>query len=160
MNRIVQANIGGQVFDLEEPAYKKLDRYLMHIRKRQATEKDAEEILPDMEQRIAEHLKDKQGSKPFIDAAMVDQVIGIMGVPDDYYTYERKTYDSQADKGFPGFTRDTSNKWLGGVCSGLGNRFDIDPLWMRLAFLVSFFIGGAGFLIYIILWILVPAAKK
>jgi phage shock protein PspC (stress-responsive transcriptional regulator) len=156
MNKILQVNIGGDVFQVEEPAYKKLDRYLSHIRRKQKGP-DAREILLDMEQRIAELLREHQGDKAFIDSGIVETVINTMGRPEDF-----DTYDTAAGGGpnenprFPGFYRDTRNKFIGGVCSGLGLRFDIDPLWIRLAFLVSLFLGGTGLLVYLILWFLVP----
>ena len=45
---------------------------------------------------------------------------------------------------------------LAGVCAGLGEYFDIDPVFVRLFFLFSVFFGGIGVLAYIIMWILVP----
>lgn len=53
--------------------------------------------------------------------------------------------------------RDLRNKVLGGVCSGLGNYFDMDPTFWRVLFFFLFFMGFSGFLIYIILWIVMPA---
>ena len=55
--------------------------------------------------------------------------------------------------------RDLQNKVLGGVCSGLGNYFDTDPTFWRVLFFVLFLFGCSGLLIYIILWIAMPAAK-
>ncbi len=54
--------------------------------------------------------------------------------------------------------RDTRNKVIGGVCSGLGNYFDMDPTFWRVLFFILFFFGCSGFLIYIILWIAMPSA--
>jgi phage shock protein C len=45
---------------------------------------------------------------------------------------------------------------LGGVCSGLGEYFDIDPTIVRLAFVALFFGAGFGLIPYIIMWIIVP----
>lgn len=53
--------------------------------------------------------------------------------------------------------RDTKNSMLGGVCSGLGRYFNVEPLIFRLLFLVMFFGAGAGPLLYLILWLLIPA---
>ena len=157
MNRILQANIGGQVFPMEEPAYRKLDRYLNHIRRKQGA--DGGEIIADMEQRIAELLTDELGNKAFVSLPMVDRVIQTMGQPEDFDTDERRTYEAASDRGFPVLPATLPTRsWL--VCAGIGNRFDIDPLWVRLAFVVSVLLGGAGFLIYLILWILVPASGK
>lgn len=55
--------------------------------------------------------------------------------------------------------RDLQNKVLGGVCSGLGNYFDMDPTFWRVLLFVLFLFGCSGLLIYIILWIAMPAAK-
>ena len=53
--------------------------------------------------------------------------------------------------------RDLQNKVLGGVCSGLGNYFDMDPTFWRVLFFFLFFFGCSGLLIYIILWIAMPS---
>ena len=55
--------------------------------------------------------------------------------------------------------RDLQNKVLGGVCSGLGNYFDMDATFWRVLFFVLFLFGCSGLLIYVILWIAMPAAK-
>ncbi|MBO6026360.1 MAG: PspC domain-containing protein [Bacteroidales bacterium] len=55
--------------------------------------------------------------------------------------------------------RDLQNKVLGGVCSGLGNYFDMDPTFWRVLFFFLFFFGCSGLLIYIILWIVMPARQ-
>lgn len=56
--------------------------------------------------------------------------------------------------------RDTSNKVIAGVCSGLGNYFKLDPVFFRLFFLIIMFYGGGGLLLYILLWILLPQAER
>lgn len=55
--------------------------------------------------------------------------------------------------------RDLQNKVLGGVCSGLSNYFDMDPTFWRVLFFFLFFFGCSGLLIYIILWIVMPARQ-
>ncbi|MCF8009029.1 MAG: PspC domain-containing protein [Halanaerobiales bacterium] len=52
--------------------------------------------------------------------------------------------------------RSRDNKMIGGVCGGLGEYFEIDPIIIRLIFLIIFFMGGVGFLGYIIAWIIIP----
>lgn len=56
--------------------------------------------------------------------------------------------------------RSESNKMLGGVCGGLGEVFDLDPTIIRVLFLVALFFGGSGFLLYIILWVVIPTRSK
>ena len=55
--------------------------------------------------------------------------------------------------------RDGDNKILGGVAYGIANYFNIDPAIIRIIFIVSLFLGGFGFITYILLWISIPEAK-
>ena len=52
--------------------------------------------------------------------------------------------------------RSTSDKMIGGVCGGLGKYFEIDPTVVRLIFALFFFGFGSGFLVYVLLWIIMP----
>ena len=51
--------------------------------------------------------------------------------------------------------RDKTDSKIAGVCSGIGDYFEIDPVIIRLIFLLGFFLGG-GFIVYIIGWIIIP----
>lgn len=53
--------------------------------------------------------------------------------------------------------RKSEGKVFAGVCSGLGEYFDIDPVVVRLAWLLFAFLGGSGVLAYLIAWLVVPA---
>ena len=55
--------------------------------------------------------------------------------------------------------RDSSNKVIGGVCSGLANYFDIDVSLIRVLFVVMFLCASAGFWLYILLWLVMPAGQ-
>jgi len=55
--------------------------------------------------------------------------------------------------------RDTQHKVIGGVCAGLANYFDIDASLLRVLFAVMFLFASAGFWLYLILWMVMPAAK-
>lgn len=52
--------------------------------------------------------------------------------------------------------RSRYNRMFAGVCGGLAQYFEIDPTWIRLLFILFFFLGGSAFLVYIIMWIIVP----
>lgn len=56
--------------------------------------------------------------------------------------------------------RSKDNCKIAGICGGLGEFFDIDPIFLRAIFLVSAFFGGLGLIIYIVLWILMPEAPS
>lgn len=54
--------------------------------------------------------------------------------------------------------RDLDGKMIGGVCSGLAAQFSVSATALRIAFVIAAFIGGWGLLIYLALWIIMPAA--
>ena len=56
--------------------------------------------------------------------------------------------------------RSGENKVLGGVCGGLGEYFDIDPILIRLAWVIAIFVLGTGLLAYLIAWIIIPRNPK
>ncbi|MGB4931560.1 MAG: PspC domain-containing protein [Chitinophagales bacterium] len=165
MNKLLYVNIGGVVFQIDESAYQQLDNYLNSIRRKYQNSPDGDEIIKDIEHRIAELMYERVGERGAITGKHVEEIISVMGKPEDFdgnteqfektNTYEEPVYKTGGSK----FFRDKENNVLGGVCAGFGARFDIDPLWIRLAFLVSFFAAGTGFLLYIILWAIIPEAK-
>jgi phage shock protein C len=52
--------------------------------------------------------------------------------------------------------RSRTNRMLGGVCGGLAQYFDIDPTLIRVVFVLLTVLGGAGPLLYLAMWIIVP----
>ncbi len=52
--------------------------------------------------------------------------------------------------------RSQDQRMLGGVCGGLGEYFNIDPIIVRLIFIAFALIGGGGLLLYLIMWLLIP----
>jgi phage shock protein PspC (stress-responsive transcriptional regulator) len=89
-----------------------------------------------------------------------------MGQPEDYMVDEeifedepKRTYTASRKSSTRKLYRDTENAYIGGVSSGLSHYFDIDPLWIRLIWFLLFFGAGTGVLVYILLWILMPAAE-
>ena len=52
--------------------------------------------------------------------------------------------------------RAIDDKWVGGVCGGLGRYFEIDATIVRLIFIVAFFGFGTGLLVYLVLWLVMP----
>ena len=165
MNKTVNINLAGIFFHIDEDAYSKLQRYLEAIKRSFTDSQGRSEIISDIEARIAELFNQRiKNEKQVISIKEVEEVITIMGQPEDYIVDEeifedepqprqRKTSSSRR------LFRDTENAYIGGVCSGLSHYFDIDSLWIRLGWLLLFFVGGTGLFIYILLWILMPAAE-
>lgn len=169
MNKTVTINISGIIFHIEEDAYDKLGNYLGTVRNRFSEEDGRDEIMSDIESRIAEILNERVGpSKQVVLMHDVDHVISLMGEPDAISDKEEKTENNSAKEEKPyergpngrrRLYRDTDDKVFGGVCSGLGYYFDLDPIWIRLGFVAIFFAFGTGILFYILLLIIMPKAE-
>jgi phage shock protein PspC (stress-responsive transcriptional regulator) len=166
MNKTVNINLAGLVFHIDENAYDRLYAYLEQLRKYFQNEEGSEEIIQDIEARIAELFQERLENKEVISLLDVDHIISIMGEAEQYTEEEhleesttktQKEEDLRAGKRRRIF-RDGDDRMVGGVCSGLAKYFDIDSLWLRIIFLLLLFMGG-GFLIYIILWMVMPEAK-
>jgi phage shock protein PspC (stress-responsive transcriptional regulator) len=169
MNKTVSVNISGFVFNIEEYAYDKLGKYLDTIRGYFKESDGRDEIMTDIESRIAELFQQKLSvSKQVINMVDVDEVIEVMGQPEAYLDDEAAAENEPSDGGASTQTkqghtkriyRDKDENFLGGVCAGLAHYFGWDPLWPRIVFIVMFFGFGTGFLIYLILWMIIPAAR-
>lgn len=170
MKKTISINISGVVFYIEEDGYDKLRNYLASIKQYFSAYEGSEEIVSDIEGRIAEKFADQQNkeAKQAITAEDVDQLIKAMGTVADFEAVadeaelspkaspERGTieaYSSTSDKqdatGSSSTTeprklvRDVKRKLIGGVCAGLAHYLNTDVLWVRLIFLVLLL--GVGF---------------
>lgn len=163
MKKILSINIRGTVFQLDEDAYERLNKYLNEIYRHFKNKKGHEEIISDIENRIVELFQQKlTDKKQVITLNDVNEVIAAMGHPSDfdYDSEEEKVYVAEVySRGKKRLFRDKENGMLAGVCAGLGAYFNVDKVWFRIAFLVAFFVGGSGVLVYLILWIALPPAR-
>ncbi len=166
MNKTVNINLAGIFFHIDEDAYAKLQHYLDAIKRSFTNTQGKDEIIADIEARIAELFNEKKkDDRQVIGIKEVEEVIAIMGQPEDYMVDEEifedepvytKTTKSSGKQLF----RDTEHSYVGGVSSGLGHYLGIDFIWVRLLWiLLTIFSSGAFILIYIALWIFVPEAK-
>ena len=166
MNKTVTINLSGIIFHIDEDAFQKLSNYLSTIRGYFSESEGRDEIMADIENRIAEMLSAKVSTlKQVVIMMDVDNVIELMGKPEDFAGEQSQTASSAKSQTTYSkrknrrVFRDGENKLLGGVCSGIANYFGADPLWLRLALVVAFFVFGSGFLLYIVLWMVIPEAK-
>lgn len=165
MNKTISINLGGFFFHIDEDAYQKLSRYFDAV-KRSLAPDGRDEIMSDIETRIAELFQERlQNEKQVVGLLEIDQVIAIMGQPEDYKIDDENTTSSNftTSNDFNRKTkrlyRDRDNSYLGGVAAGFGHYLNIDPLWIRILFIISPWITfGTSLLIYLILWILIPEA--
>jgi phage shock protein PspC (stress-responsive transcriptional regulator) len=172
MKKIININLSGRVIPIEDSAYESLQRYIVSLRRYFANEEGRDEIINDIESRIAELMSDKikKGTAAITDAD-IEEIITSMGRIEDFEQAEaaepvsgagqssQNTNTGYEQKRFRGrLYRDTSDKMIGGVCAGIANYMNVDPAIIRLLFAIITFGGfGMGFFIYILLWIILPA---
>ncbi len=165
MKKTVNINLAGTFFHIDEDAYGKLSRYLDAIKKSLSDPQGSDEIIRDIEGRIAELFSEKiESNTQVISTNELDEVIAVMGQPEDYSVDEEIFEDPPLNNGrrtvYNQLFRDIDNKFISGVSSGLGHYFKIDAIWIRLiCIFLTLVTSGMFILIYVLLWILVPAAE-
>jgi len=168
MNKTVNINLAGMVFHINEDAFEILNNYLNTLKNHFKNEESADEILKDIEGRIAELFTERLNNKEAVSLTDINEVITIMGEPSQYddeieqekpQEQQHKKEDLRKGKRRKVF-RDEEGRMIGGVCSGMANYFDISVFWSRIIFFFLLFIMGPGApFIYIMLWIALPSAK-
>lgn len=168
MNKTVNINLAGMVFHINEDAFEILNNYLNTLKNHFKNEESADEILKDIEGRIAELFTERLNNKEAVSLTDINELITIMGEPSQYddeieqekpQEQQHKEEDLRKGKRRKVF-RDEEGRMIGGVCSGMANYFDISVFWSRIIFFFLLFIMGPGApFIYIILWIALPSAK-
>jgi len=161
MKITVSINLGGYSFNIDEDAYAELKRYLKNLELHFAGEESSSEILSDIETRMAELFRTKLTTyKQVINIDDVNQAISVLGTPEDISDNDGPTArDKFSSPGYHRMYRDPDHRIIGGVCSGMGAYWDIDPVIIRIIFAALILAGGVGALIYLILYIVLPEAK-
>ena len=164
MNIIEKCSIGGMPFLLTSEAEKILEEYLTKIRAHYESDESGAEIVEGIEERLAELLQDKCGADKVVSDAEIDEVIKIMGFPEDMDGEDKK---SNSAKKVKRLYRDPKTGIIGGVCSGLAGYFGVDVVFVRLLFTGLFalsFLAHDGIvatmpIIYLVMLIVMPVAK-
>lgn len=165
MKTTEQVNIAGYSFILEEDAYLELEKYIADLRNNFMQDGSAGEIVPDIEERIAELLNEKCVNGAPVGIQTITEICGRIGHPEELSENESGT--EQTEKQERRLFRDNDNKVLGGVCAGLGIYLNVDKVLFRLIFLAAFLVPlvfGKPFClsviaIYACLWIAMPVAR-
>jgi phage shock protein C len=180
MQRIIQINIAGRIIPIEEDAYTVLKDYLTTLERQFTAEEGGEEIVEDIEHRIAELFTIRlQAGAPAIARADVQKVMDTLGPASQLNeggTYTNSNYapviykarekqNDRSNQQQSGYKRDRLyrnpyDKLIGGVCSGLARYFDVDPVIIRLIFATAILGFGTGLIVYIIAWIIIPVAHS
>jgi len=181
MKKIININFHGRVVPIEESAFDILNQYIESLRKYFANEEGRDEIINDIENRFAELFSErlKKDSNCITDND-VNSIIASMGRPEDFEAADadssfstsastdnkQNAQSEQSQKTYTTYTappgrgrlyRNADDKILGGVCSGLANYLSIDPVILRIAFVIFI---AALFWVYLLLWIVVPSQSQ
>jgi phage shock protein PspC (stress-responsive transcriptional regulator) len=161
MKITVSVNLGGFSFNIDEDAYSELKRYLKNLELHFAGEESSSEILSDIESRMSDLFRQKlTGYKQVINISDVNEIITIMGSPEDISNNEGPSRKEKFSTPGPHrMYRDPDRRIIGGVSAGMGAYWDLEPWLIRVIFLALAVAGGVGFLIYLILYIVLPEAK-
>lgn len=169
MNKIININLAGRLIPIDESAYEQLRDYLNRIKIFFSREKGGDEIVHDMEDRMGELFQDKlkKGASCILAQDIAD-MISVMGSPEQI---ESETAEEEPQRGnqsreeqpaasAPGGARHLSrngrDKMIGGVCSGIATYFNIDPTIIRVALILITLAWGAGLVVYLLLWAILP----
>lgn len=162
MKITVSINLGGYSFNIDEDAYSELKRYLRNLELHFAREESSAEILSDIETRMSELFREKLTTyKQVISIEDVKSVISVLGTPEDILDNEATPAGQKfSTPGYHRMYRDPDHRIIGGVCSGMGAYWNVDPWIMRLIFFIVTVLGGLGVIIYLILYVVLPEAKS
>ncbi|HNY05265.1 MAG TPA: PspC domain-containing protein [Candidatus Egerieousia sp.] len=173
MKTVLTVGIGGKSFTIETEAYSDLKNYLNAFKNNSKLGVQSDETMADLEARIAELFSTKIDSfRNVVDSKMVDEITAQLGMPDGQPYVKNASGESgqstDANMGGGSYNykmepphklyRDPGRHTLGGVCTGLACYFNLDPVLMKVIFIIAFLAGLFGFLVYIILWIVIPRA--
>ncbi|GHV15120.1 hypothetical protein FACS1894169_05570 [Bacteroidia bacterium] len=168
MKKIIEVSIGSINFTMEDDAYIRLKEYLKRFESTIPDKREAQEIMEDVEARVAEIFqKEMKFTNQVVDMKLVQTVIDHLGEVENngngtgtqnsersQNSYSDQRY-TQGDKRFH---RDVDNKMVAGVCSGLAAYTNIDVTIIRVIFAALSFAYGTAILIYIVLWFVAPKA--
>lgn len=174
MNKVFYINLGGYPLSIDEDAYEHLDRYIQKLERHFRQSEGKEEIISDIETRIAEICQEQLKGRQIVTIRDIKYAIEIMGAPEEFEGstaekqeggnsetsgHERKQQSDFRIKTGKRLYRNPDDQILGGVASGIAVYFGIDdPIWVRIAFALLLF-SGFGIIAYLVLWAIMPEAK-
>ena len=159
MEKTIKINLAGVIFQINEDGFEILRDYLQAITNRLKNVQGGNEMIDDIEARISEIFQSGPSWKTgIISKEDVEEMIKTMGTAEEIagdmegeYSYEKRSYERR-------MFRDPDGAIIGGVCSGLGNYLRIDPVWIRILFVLFSIVYLSGVFVYIVLWIALPKA--
>lgn len=161
MKKNFSVNIGGRIFNIDDDAYECLNNYLSRLRNFFAADQGYQEIIADIEMRIADLLDEQTANgQPLINLKHIEVVIASMGEPDQLSDNETEKPKAAPERKTRGkLFRDPDNRQIAGVASGIAAWFGIDPVWVRLIFAAFTLFYAIGIIVYAVLWLILPIAQ-
>ncbi len=161
MKKTVNVAIGGCSFIIDEDACDAISTYLDNFKEAMEESSSLNDVMDELECRMADLLKAKLGSREVVSLKMAEEVIEQLGYPDGYRPGNgaKMNGGSYNEHAVRKLFRDPDNRKIAGVCSGLATFLGVDVVIIRILFLVAFICGTAGGWIYIIIWIAAPEAR-
>ncbi len=165
MKQTLTINLNGIVFHIDNDACELLQDYLQKVEHNLGSTDDAQDVMRDIEARIGELFTDmlRKGGVQVVNESMVQRIMEQLGSPEAFYDEDGEAPSQSSEQNTQTVAkrlyRDEDNELLGGVCSGLAAYTGIDTVWIRLLFVFFTIVYGAAFFLYILLWIIVPAAR-
>lgn len=164
MDKTININLSGTLFQIDEAAFGKLKDYLQSINNKFKNTPGGNETIEDIESRIAELFLSMKGTAGIISSENVDEMIKLIGKPEDFDQPGTENETHGPSYGHPGprskMFRNPDNKIISGVCGGIGAYINSDPLWIRILFVVFSFFFGIGVFVYLALWLVIPSADS
>jgi phage shock protein PspC (stress-responsive transcriptional regulator) len=159
MDKTININIAGTLFQIDEEAFRILRDYLQAINNRFRNVQGGHETIEDIEYRIAEIFQSQKGLAGIITRENVESMISIIGRPEDFDLNEPGPevtgYTTSQRKRM---YRNPDDKIISGVCGGIGAYLNLDPVLFRILFVLFTIFFGVGFIVYVALWIALPSA--
>lgn len=156
MDKTININLAGVLFQIDEEAYRILRDYLQAINNRFENVPGGHETIEDIESRIAEIFQSQKGVAGVITKENVEKMIAVIGKPEDFDSEESVEPPVYRKKRM---YRNPDDKIIGGVCSGMAAYLDTDPVLFRILFVLFTAFFGVGFFVYLGLWIALPVAR-
>jgi phage shock protein PspC (stress-responsive transcriptional regulator) len=158
MDKTIKINLAGILFQVDEDAYYILRDYLKAIDTRFKHVPGGLETIEDIETRIAEIFQSQKGLAGVISKENVSAMIEIIGRPEDFEQPEHPDQQQPAINARRRLYRDNDDSIIAGVCGGIGSYLNMDPVWVRITFILFTICFGIGFFVYVALWISLPRA--
>jgi len=169
MNKTLNINLGGYAFTIDEDAFETANHYLNTLTRHFGGGEGAAEIMQDIETRMGELVNRNKGLRVIVNKVDIIEAIAVLGTPEELKDIDfSETNNGEKKKESRSFQiktgkrlyRDPDDKVISGVCSGLASYFGIqDAVWVRIVFVLLGLAGGASFIVYLVLWAIVPEAK-